>query len=138
MGGENQRRSLAHETGYSKKAQCTGKPSFLKPNSQSLQKTYRGGLYVSTLPLKKIEDRSAIGEKHNQNHVENQRQRQIYLERIRNRMQKPIEGLSSPCCLLYIRGAIVFTSTRVHPTTGSSANRNQKVHRSAHGNQQQP
>ena len=41
----------------------------------------------------KIEDRVAIGEKINQNHVENAAR--TYLERIRNRMQNPIEGLLS-------------------------------------------
>jgi hypothetical protein len=37
-----------------------------------------------------IEGRVAIGAKHNQNNVETS----LYLERIRNRMQKPIEGRS--------------------------------------------
>ena len=37
----------------------------------------------------KIEDRVGIGEKTAQNHVENE----AYLERIRNRMHEPIEGL---------------------------------------------
>ena len=49
------------------------------------------GVYFAI--AEKIEDRVAIGEKHNQNHIENAAR--TYLERIRNTMQKPIEGLSS-------------------------------------------
>ena len=53
-------------------------PSYLEPIS--------GSLHVP------IEGRVTIEEKHNQKHVENAAR--AYLERIRNRMQKPIEGLS--------------------------------------------
>ena len=42
MGGENQRRSLTRDTGYSETAQCTGKPSYLEPISGSLQKPVEG------------------------------------------------------------------------------------------------
>jgi len=52
-----------------------------------MHKTIEGVYHIA----KNIEDRSRIGEKHNQNHVENVER--TYLERIRNRMQKPIEGL---------------------------------------------
>ena len=86
MGGENQRGSLNDTSGYSKKAQCTGVPSYLDPISGSLHVPIEG-VYP-----KKIEDRVAIGEKTAQNHVENTAR--TYLERIRNTMQKPIEGLS--------------------------------------------
>ena len=51
--------------------------SYLEPISGSMQKT--------------IEGRVAIGEKHNQNHVG--KAARTYLERIRNRMHEPIEGL---------------------------------------------
>jgi len=86
LGGENQQSSLNFSSGYSKSAQCIGKSRYLEPNSQSMQKTVEG-VYP-----KKIEDRVAIGEKTAQNHVENTAR--TYLERIRNTMQKPIEGLS--------------------------------------------
>jgi hypothetical protein len=46
------------------------------------------GVYRAT---EKTEDRVAIEEKHSQNHAENTAR--TYLERIRNGMQKPIEGL---------------------------------------------
>jgi hypothetical protein len=46
------------------------------------------GVYRAT---EKTEDRVTIEEKHNQTHAENTAR--TYLERIRNRMQKPIEGL---------------------------------------------
>ena len=67
MGGEIQRSSLNHDMGYSEKAQRTGTKSYLEPISGSLQKPIEG------LPslIKKTEDRVAIGEKHNQKHVEN-------------------------------------------------------------------
>jgi hypothetical protein len=42
MGGENQRGSLNRITGYSEKAQCTGNPAYLEPNSQSMQKPIGG------------------------------------------------------------------------------------------------
>jgi len=86
MGGGIQRGSLIHDTGYSTKAHCIGKPSYLEPNSGSLHGTIEG---VYPAAAEKIEDKVAIGGKHNQKHVENE----AYLEPIRNRMQKPIEGL---------------------------------------------
>src|SRR3989337_1045101 len=42
MGGEKQRSRLTHATGYSEKAQCTGKPSYLQPISSSMQKPVEG------------------------------------------------------------------------------------------------
>jgi membrane-bound lytic murein transglycosylase MltF len=89
MGGEIQRGSLTHDTGYSTKAQCTGKQSYLEPNSGSLHVPIEGVYRIT----EKTEDRVTIEEKHNQNHAENAAR--TYLERIRNRMQKPIEGLFS-------------------------------------------
>jgi hypothetical protein len=89
MGGEIQRGSLTHDTGYSTKAQCIGKQSYLEPNSGSLHVPIEGVYRIT----EKTEDRVAIGEKTAQNHVENTAR--TYLERIRNSMQIPIEGLSS-------------------------------------------
>jgi hypothetical protein len=90
MGGENQQDSLNRFSGYSKSAHCIGMPSYLEPNSGSMHVPIEG-VYRAT---EKTEDRVAIGEKHNQNHAENTAQ--TYLEPIRNRMQKPIEGLLVP------------------------------------------
>ena len=101
MGGESQRRSLTYDTGYSETAQFTGTPSYLEPNSGSLHVPTEGVYRVT----EKIEDRSAIGEKHNQNNVKNTAR--VYLERIRNRMQKPIEGLLAECHGALNKGAIV-------------------------------
>ncbi len=60
-----------------------------------------------------IEDSVAIGEKTVQSHVE----KRVYLERIRNSMQKPIEGRSRIGCRVnrstiaaLIKGAIFCTS----------------------------
>jgi hypothetical protein len=90
MGGEIQRGNLTHDTGYSAKAQFTGKqPSYLEPNSGSLHVPIEGVYRIT----EKIEDRVTIGEKTAQNHVENTAR--TYLERIRNSMRIPIEGLSS-------------------------------------------
>ena len=66
----------------------TAHNAYLEPISGSMQKPIEG-VYP---PAEKIEDRSAIGEKHNQNNVKNTAR--AYLERIRNSMQKPIEGRS--------------------------------------------
>ena len=60
----------------------------MEPNSGSMHVPIEG----STRTAKKIEDRSRIGGKRNQNHFE--KEVRTYLERIRNRMQKPIEGRS--------------------------------------------
>ena len=43
-GGELERGSLTHFTGYSEKAQCTGNTAYLEPNSNRMQKTYRGSI----------------------------------------------------------------------------------------------
>jgi hypothetical protein len=45
QGGERQRSSLSFDTGYSAKAHCIGTPSYLEPNSGSLQKPIGGGHY---------------------------------------------------------------------------------------------
>jgi hypothetical protein len=66
MGGENQQDSLNRFSGYSKKAQISGKPSYLEPNSGSLHVPIEGVYRIA----EKIEDRSRIGEKHNQKHGE--------------------------------------------------------------------
>ena len=64
LGGERHRESVSHVTGYSAKAQCTGNPAYLEPNSQSLQKPIEG------VYQKKIEDKSRIGCSVNQKHAE--------------------------------------------------------------------
>ena len=79
MGGDFQKGSLNHVTGYSATAQCTGKPSYLEPNSQSMQKTIEGLLVLELLATNGMLEKEA----------------RTYLERIRNSMQKPIEGLST-------------------------------------------
>ena len=66
-GGEKQKGSLTHNTGYSDKAQRIGKPSYLEPNSGSLHVPIE---WVYLAAAEKIEGRVAIGEKHNQCHVE--------------------------------------------------------------------
>jgi hypothetical protein len=48
-GGDLERGSLTHFSGYSTKAQCTGKPAYLEPNRDSLQKPI-GGLSATLLP----------------------------------------------------------------------------------------
>jgi hypothetical protein len=42
QGGEVQRGSLTQFSGYSEKAQRTGKPSYLEPNSNRMQKPIEG------------------------------------------------------------------------------------------------
>jgi len=42
QGGERQRSSLSFDTGCSAKAHCIGTPSYLEPNSGSLQKPIEG------------------------------------------------------------------------------------------------
>ena len=131
MGGENQRSSLTLDTGYSETAQCIGKPSYLEPISGSLQKPVEGLLSL----LKKIEDRSAIEEKHNQNHVE--KQKRTYLERISNTMQKPIEGLSrSVLPRLYEEGGGLKPRATEHSKTPSK--QPPKTAHRTHSNTQQP
>ena len=126
MGGEIQRGSLTHDTGYSAKAQCIGKPSYLEPNSGSMHVPIEG-VYRTT---EKIEDRVAIGEKTAQNHVENAAR--TYLERIRNRMQKPIEGLSSRSFgALNKGGGSTFRAAVAVP----AARKRKKVNPATHGTQ---
>jgi hypothetical protein len=89
MGGEEREGSLNRFSGYSDTAQRTEKPAYLEPIRQSMHVPIEG---VCTAAAKKIEDRVAIGQKHNQNHAENPAR--AYLERIRNTMHEPIEGRS--------------------------------------------
>jgi hypothetical protein len=65
-GGERQRKSASSDTGYSEKAQRTGTPAYLEPNSNGMQKPIGGLLAL----LKNVEDRSAIGGSRNQKHAE--------------------------------------------------------------------
>ena len=88
-GGENQQDSLNRFSGYSKSAHCIGMPSYLEPNSGSLHVPIEG-VYLAI--AEKIEDRSRIGIFRSQWHVG--KAARVYLERIRNRMHKPVEGLS--------------------------------------------
>ena len=67
LGGERQRISLSTVSGYSAKAQRTGKPAYLEHNRNTMQKPI-GGLSAS--PAKTIEDRSRIGCSLNQKNVE--------------------------------------------------------------------
>jgi len=69
-GGAKQQSSLNRSTGYSVKAKSTEKPSYLDPNSGSLQKP--------------IEGRSCIGAFHNQKRVEKEEdspQNSAYIKR---------------------------------------------------------
>ena len=84
-GGENQRNSLDFNSGFSKSAHCIGTPSHLESNSGSTHKT------IQRVYAENIEDRSRIGVFRWQWHVE--KAVQVYLERIRDSMQKPMEGL---------------------------------------------
>jgi len=120
-GGECQRGKAVSSTGYSATAQCTGKPSYLKPNSQSMQKS--------------IERVYRIGDSHSQKHVKNAPR--TYLERIRNTMQKPIEGLSQAGRRRFIKGRGLkprAIERQIHTATNS----NTKAHPAPHGNTQQP
>ena len=125
MGGEIQRGSLTHDTGYSTKAHCIGKQSYLEPNSGSMHVPIEGVYRIT----EKIEDRVAIEEKHNQNHAENAAR--TYLERIRNSMPKPIEGLSPLAAttennsLALNKGGIV---TREQQSTLLPARKHRKAH----------
>ena len=42
LGGGSQKGSLNRFTGYSVKAQCTGEPAYLEPNSECMQKPIEG------------------------------------------------------------------------------------------------
>ena len=52
QGGEVQRGSLTQFSGYSEKAQCTGKPSYLEPISGSMQKPIGGLSLLATSSTK--------------------------------------------------------------------------------------
>ena len=69
LGGEDQRSKLFLIWASSAKAHCTGKPSYLEPNSGSLHVPVEGVYRVA----EKIEDRSRIGEKQRQNNAEKPR-----------------------------------------------------------------
>jgi hypothetical protein len=77
LGGGEQRGCLNSSAGYSSKAHCIGKWSYLEPIRGSLLKSIGGGV--------------AIGSFLFQWYVGNARR--VYLERIRNRMHEPTEGL---------------------------------------------
>ncbi len=51
MGGESQRVILSLFSGYSSQPQCTGKPSYLQPNRNTMQKPIEGlpALYAAAL-----------------------------------------------------------------------------------------
>jgi hypothetical protein len=71
-GGESQRSNMCFSLGYSEKVpNATGKPSYLKPNSQTLQKRGRG--VECSLPHRK---------------------KRTYLKPNSDSMQKPIGGRS--------------------------------------------
>ena len=74
-----QRGSGNRSAGYSSNAHCIGKRLHLESNSGCTLKSIGGGV--------------AIGAFRRHWHVETAVR--VYLERIRNRMQKPIEGLLS-------------------------------------------
>jgi hypothetical protein len=92
LGGESQRASLNQVTGYSEKAQCTGKPAYLEPISGSLQKPV-GGL------SEKTGEGVAIGAETRQKHVENQ--------------PKPA---TSKLFIVYIRGYSFFSQLFPDPS----------------------
>ena len=91
---------LTRFSGYSEKAQCTGKPSYLKPNSQSMQKIVEGVYRIGVL--------------RGQWHVGNAAR--VYLDRIRNSMHEPIEGLFAHCRGALNKGAIEKNRTTVRST----------------------
>ena len=124
-GGESQRSKLISFRANSAKAHCTGKSSYLEPNSGlfhvPIEEVYR--------ITEKTEGRVAIGEKTAQNHVENTAR--TYLERIRNGMQKPIEGLSSRSFGALNKGAIVsheHNSHRPHSLTSKTETPSQRFY----------
>jgi hypothetical protein len=67
VGGETQQTSLNSSTGYSDKAKGTGKPAYLEPNSNSMQKPIEGAIRVCFAET--IEDRARIGCTVNQKHA---------------------------------------------------------------------
>ena len=90
MGGENQQPSLNQSTGYSETAKCAGKPSYLEPISGSLQKSIEGVYRIGVFRC--------------QWHVG--KATRIYLDRIRDSLQKPLEGLSYSMQPALYKGAI--------------------------------
>jgi len=116
MGGEIQRGSLTHDTGYSETAHCIGMPSYLEPIS--------GSMHVP------IEEVYRIRDFRNQNQVS--KATRAYLERIRNSMQKPIEGLSSrSSSALNKGGGSTFRAAVAVP----AARKRKKVNPATHGTQ---
>ena len=89
---------------------------YLAPISGSMHVSIEG-VYGTT---EKIEDRSRIGETTLQNHVENAVR--TYLDRIRNRMQKPIEGLLTSVDLCK-REEVCHESNRRHTLSGNLSSR---------------
>ncbi len=81
LGGESQQGRLSHISGCSANAYSIGKPSYLEPNSNSLQKSIEGVLWLLAF--------SAVNGML-------EKPRRTYLEPNSNRMQKPVEGLSAP------------------------------------------
>ena len=122
MGGEIQRSSLTHDTGYSETAQCTGTPSYLEPNSQSMLKTIEGLSLLVFLAVNSMLEK----------------QRRNYLDHIRNRMQKPVEGLSSPCCLLYIKEGYQTESNRAQQKPKQATRKHTEVHAATSGSRKDP
>ena len=92
LGGGSQQGSLSHDLCYSVNARCIGKPSYLEPNRGSMQKSIEGTTRIG-VPCCQWHVAKASG---------------IYLERIRNRMHEPIEGLLTLCFTALNKGAIVF------------------------------
>ena len=134
-GGEVERGRLRQFAGYSATAQCTGMPAYLEPNSGSLHGTIEG-VYRAA---EKIEDRSRIGEEHNQKHVE--KQRQAYLEPNRNRMHKPIEGLLAHSFTRLIKRGVNTESNSSQPNRNTKAEEctssNTRQRKSTNGNTRQ-
>ena len=93
--GEESKRQPYNFSGYSATAQRTGKPSYLEPTSQSMQKTVEGVYSIRVF--------------RSQWHVE--KAVRVYLERIRDSLQKPIEGLSSLYVDALNKGGVQFPST---------------------------
>jgi hypothetical protein len=105
LGGENQQNRLNRTTGYSKPAQ----PSYLEPNSQSLQKNRRRGRSLLTV----FSTNTML-------------KTRTYLEPISSSLQKPIEGLpAQPPQPIYSinKGAIAKT----HNRTKTSSNLNEAL-----------
>jgi hypothetical protein len=99
-GGENQKSKALLNTGYSDKAQCTGKPAYLKPNSNSMQKPI-GGLSCACF-AETIEDRSRIGFALNQKHAE---KLSLFRRGVKQKIaQQPLHKPTHRAAKLYQRG----------------------------------